>query len=871
MKKIFTLFLILFSLITLTYAARVDVNTAKNTGRQFMVNNAAAGQLKNISDLNLSYTSYVLNSMMIPGREPAVNFYVFNINSTQGFVIVSGDDVVEPILGYSNKGSFDPDKIPPHVASWLKGYENQIQFAISQQMKPTPAIKAKWEFLSKTNNPKPFFRGPQGVSPLIQTTWNQSPYYNDLCPYDNNYNEYTVTGCVATAMAQVLKFWNYPATGSGFHSYNDPNYGTQSADFGSTTYDWTNMPMELTSSNTAVATLMYHCGVSVDMTYGVAETGGSSAYVISSGSPVTNCAEYALKTYFGYPSTLQGLARANYDDQTWKNMLKTDLDASRPVIYDGFGTGGGHCFVCDGYDDNGLFHFNWGWQGMYDGYFDLDALNPEGVGTGGGTGGFNSGQQAIFGIQGSNGGGQSANLQIYAAVTISSSPLPYGNAFSVSTDLLNAGSTTFNGDYCAAVFDNTGTFVDFVQILTGYSLPPNYHYTNGLTFSNSGLFDVLPGNYQIYVFARPTGGDWQIINDGSTYTNGIQVNVYNSNAIEMYADMMVDPGTTLTAGQSVSVHLDVVNNGSTNFSGTWDVSLYNLDGSFAATIQQLTGYTLPSGDHYTNGLTFATSNLIATPGTYLMALQYLPDGGNWTLTGSTNYQNPIEVLVQEAPLSPDIYEPNDTQAEAYDLPVNFSGNVASVTTPGSNCNTGTDYDFYKIDLPQGHSYTIGAAVDDANYPGGTGTYTLDAIWSYSTDGTTWSSVFDDWDPNPIDVVNGGTVYFEIAPKFTGYTGTYLLNLSVNQNPYGIGENSVDLLNIYPNPANDRIYIEPTSTQEWPSKVTLINSQGQEMINLIPASKQDKVKLDVKNLEEGLYFLQVYTNDRILTRQVVIRR
>ena len=195
-------------------------------------------------------------------------------------------------------------------------------------MKPTPAIKAKWEFLSKTNNPKPFFRGPQGVSPLIQTTWNQSPYYNDLCPYDNNYNEYTVTGCVATAMAQVLKFWNYPATGSGFHSYNDPNYGTQSADFGSTTYDWTNMPMELTSSNTAVATLMYHCGVSVDMTYGVAETGGSSAYVISSGSPVTNCADMPSKPV-GYPSTLQGLARANYDDRTWKNMLKTNIQCQR--------------------------------------------------------------------------------------------------------------------------------------------------------------------------------------------------------------------------------------------------------------------------------------------------------------------------------------------------------------------------------------------------------------------------------------------------------------------------------------------------------------------------------------------------------------
>jgi hypothetical protein len=215
-------------------------------------------------------------------------------------------------------------------------------------------------------------------------------------------------------------------------------------------------------------------------------------------------------------------------------------------------------------------------------------------------------------------------------MTISASPIIYGSAFSVSSDILNAGTDTFNGDLCAAVFDANYAFIDYVEVKTGESLPPNYHYTNGLTFSNSGLLTMLPGTYYIFMFGRATGGDWQIVADGNGFTNGVQVDVINPDAIEMYAPMTVTPGTTLINGQTVSVHLDVANNGSTTFSGTWDVSLYDLDGYAVFTIQQLTGYTLPPGYHYTNGLTFTSQSLNVDPGTYLMALQYLPDGGNWT-------------------------------------------------------------------------------------------------------------------------------------------------------------------------------------------------------------------------------------------------
>jgi hypothetical protein len=210
-------------------------------------------------------------------------------------------------------------------------------------------------------------------------------------------------------------------------------------------------------------------------------------------------------------------------------------------------------------------------------------------------------------------------------------------------------------------------------------------------------------------------------------------------------------------------------------------------------------------------------------------------------------------------------------AQAYTLPVSFSGTTASVNTQNSNCSTGNDYDFYKINLDQGYSYTIHAEVDDANYSGGTGSYTLDAIWSYSTDGNTWSDVYDDVDPDNIVMMNGGTMYFEVAPKFSGNTGTYMLVLNIQKNPFGVSQNGNTLLNIYPNPAKDLIYIEPASGYEWPSKVTLFSTQGKELITVLPGQKQDKIKMDVENLQDGLYLLRVYTNDAVLTRQVVIRK
>ena len=372
MKRLFLLaLLVLFTLPI--FAKHVDVETAQTVARSFWEQNIDKSTPATFSDVT-SQTEFT-------------NFYIFNTDG--GFVIVSSYDIAYPVLGYSNEGSFNTSNIGINTLEWLRGYQRQIQFGIDNDIKATEEISNQWYNLQ--NGIPSMHKSTRAVSALLTTKWNQGSPYNLLCPYDDRTDENAVTGCVATAMAQVMKYWNYPTRGTGSYSYSYDNsyYGTQSADFENTTYDWNNMPDRVLSYSTqaekdAVSTLMYHCGVAVGMNYGtVANGGGSAAHTIAQGLPNEHCTELAFKDYFGYKTTLQGLFRENYTGD-WDNMLKAELNARRPIIYSGNGTGSGagHCFVCDGYNDNDYFHFNWGWGGAYDGFFLTTALTPGGGGIG---------------------------------------------------------------------------------------------------------------------------------------------------------------------------------------------------------------------------------------------------------------------------------------------------------------------------------------------------------------------------------------------------------------------------------------------------------------------------------------------------------
>lgn len=340
------------------------------------------------------------------------NFYIFEKTDGMGFVIVAADDRVQPVLAYSIQGVMSAD-IPENVKGWLRSCEDFISYCIKSRIQPTDEIKEEWCRLTTSSNPNlpgnssaqktlGLKSVPVGVYPLISTTWNQGDLYNNYCPYDSSSSQYTVVGCVATAMAQVMKYWEYPKQGIGTNSYSCGKYGTLSANFGTTEYDWDNMPNSLTGSCSAkqinaVALLSYHCGIAVNMEYGTASIGGSAASISGSGA----CSEKAFKNYFGYKSSLHAVSRLGCSDSLWEAILVNELNAARPVIYSGTDSSlAGHAFICDGYDALGYFHFNWGWGGSYDGYYALNNLHPSSGGIGSNsTLNFNYNNTVLVGIE----------------------------------------------------------------------------------------------------------------------------------------------------------------------------------------------------------------------------------------------------------------------------------------------------------------------------------------------------------------------------------------------------------------------------------------------------------------------------------------
>lgn len=329
---------------------------------------------------------------------PFDGIYLF-VNPQGGFVMVAADDAVRPILGYSPDGKIDPAGLPVQLQGWLATYQQQIDWVRENDGQSYAADREAWSLLDSGHGLKD---GDNSVGPLLTTLWDQDEPYNMLCPSG------TVTGCAATAQAQFMKYWNHPAIGYGSHSYTHSQYGVQSADFGHTFYDWGHMPNKPTSGSAynerlAVATLMYHCGVSLEMGYGTAAQGGSAAVGLV-GMPGYPSIDNALKDYFGYSSDMEvrfkdmSLMGQTYTDEQWRAMLVAELDLTHPILYAGAAEQGGHGFVCDGYDSRQYMHFNFGWSGVGNGYYPVDSISPGVGGIGGNvTYTFNMSNAALFG------------------------------------------------------------------------------------------------------------------------------------------------------------------------------------------------------------------------------------------------------------------------------------------------------------------------------------------------------------------------------------------------------------------------------------------------------------------------------------------
>lgn len=373
----------------------LTVEEAKALAYIFLQENEAIdSDLRSMKDASLSLafqepTSSVTlrstNSNDKSSQLPA--YYVFNIGE-EGYIIVSAWDATIPILAYSDEGNFFTqeyaEKYPnesSNVISFLGAYAScidsiRLNTVVDENLKLNRESALRGSVTTQTT------RAYRSISPLLgNINWNQSPYYNAYCPSG------TPVGCVATATCQIMKYWEYPDYGTGSHR---STHDGQVANF-EHRLNWDNMPAyTLRGRNDDVALFCYDVAVGLNMMFSRSGSGTWQYYV----------PDLLVKHYY-YKNTVQDIYRSNYNTSQWESIVYQELANGRPVQYAGSGNGGGHSFVCDGYN-NGYFHINWGWGGMSNGYFLLHALNPGSLGTGGGSGGFNYGQDIVIGIQPAN-------------------------------------------------------------------------------------------------------------------------------------------------------------------------------------------------------------------------------------------------------------------------------------------------------------------------------------------------------------------------------------------------------------------------------------------------------------------------------------
>lgn len=462
MKLKFAILFILTGMLSGTlFAKPVDETTACRVATRFF------SQKYNRTPESLNpVVAYTATSLR--GENDSVpSYYVVNFES-EGFVIVAGDDRVQPILAFSDEGAFVTDNIPEHIRFFLDGYAEEIQYLIDNQEVPDDITRQKWDALLSDTAPAPKDGdGEVVVAPLLgNNQWNQTRYYNNLCPADATgdpaYGGHAAVGCGALVMGQVMRYWRFPTTGTGSHSYNS-SYGTLSANFGATTYHYESMPNKIIpelhpdSCIEAVATLLYHCGVAVNMNY------GSSASVANSNNIVS-----ALSQYFSYPNTIQYIERGNLSSAVWLNYLKSELDEGAPFMYGGSGNYGGHVWTCDGYQDDDYFHFNWGWGGKQNGFYALNNCS---------TYGFNSNHAIIIGIRGPElpaaiGEYQENNVKVFPNPTqnnvyvyTESQPVKEVQVFDIFGKMLSRKNVNENEFFVDLSDYNAGTYI--LRIISG--------------------------------------------------------------------------------------------------------------------------------------------------------------------------------------------------------------------------------------------------------------------------------------------------------------------------------------------------------------------------------------------------------------------
>ena len=504
--------LLLLLLVLMTagvWAQQISEEQARNRALKYLSNNAPA----KTRGLNVG-----MDRKTVTAKTDAKSIYAFNLDGG-GFVIASGDSRALPVLGYSATGSIDWDRMPDNMRAWLKSYD--------QAMATLGNTK---EFTDGVSRHGPMTRAPrEAIAPLLKTQWYQAePYWNDVPPYDGANPDWkgqpSLTGCVATVMAMVMNYYQWPKDACTEIPAYDITTAHENVEkvwhidaLPPTTFDWDNMldnyvtPEGIIGTpeqQKAVAKLMRYCGQGVKMKYSPVSSNAYPQSVVE-----------ALVKYFGYQNTVQDRHRIYYSIDGWEDLIYSELAIGRPVVYGGSRDDGGHGFVCDGYDGNGLFHINWGWGGNGDAYFSLSVLNPfDNISAGASSSGigFSINQNAITGLQPDKDGTSAKTVKPLAfldPINPVSVVEPDSVFFRYNFFSSSYGDEEVRADHAIGTRANDGTLTPVFMGNPADSIIYNYEINNHTVKVDSTAFQ--PGEwmalYPMVRFRNIPGCDWQML------------------------------------------------------------------------------------------------------------------------------------------------------------------------------------------------------------------------------------------------------------------------------------------------------------------------------------------------------------------------
>ena len=533
--------------------------------------------------------------------------YVFSTKNTGEYMVLPADDIAPALLGYGDNF----EELNPTMQWWLEEYGRQIQWG-----------RENGVMLCSASMPSSQY---PAITPKVKTKWNQSAPFNNSCPLYNN--QRCVTGCVATALAQIMNYHQWPVKGTGSYSYTTKTYGLScSFNFGDTTFDWSNMLDVYGSTATAtqqnaVATLMYACGVASQMNYTLSASGANSLVAAT-----------GMINYLGYDKGIVDYYRDYYSLDDWNKLVYNQLVDYGPVQYSGQSNSGGHSFVCDGYSSDGYFHINWGWGGMSDGYFLLTALNPTSQGIGGSTSGYNFSQDVIGNVKKSDGSNSSIVPNMLAQSYVpENTTYTKGSSILFNSFTVNYSVGEISGTLGIKAVSASGqeTFIggqSFTNLEQGYGYRQYYVYTSSMNLAN--------GTYTISPALRTT--------DGTIYDIPVKIGAEKATtmtisgntisfATEAPASIQV---SNLTAKSSFYVGTDfmlsatVANNSEQEYTGLIYLVLANSSGNIIGEAGNYPVDLMPGEsvdiDYLSSFL--ATTSTAITAGNYLIA--FMDASGN---------------------------------------------------------------------------------------------------------------------------------------------------------------------------------------------------------------------------------------------------